>query len=62
MPRDIRFMYMTHCCFYVCCIDCGGLSECLLCSGVVKDSVFLALKYYFSVVTRGAVGARVWEV
>ena len=41
MPRDNRCMYMTH----VCCSDCvGGQWECLLCSGVVKNSVFLTLE------------------
>ena len=24
---------MAHVCFYICCSDCGGLWECLLCIG-----------------------------
>ena len=24
MPRDNRYMYMAHACFYVGCSDCGG--------------------------------------
>ena len=54
-----------------------GLWECLLCRAVVKDSVFSLglLKYvvclckgcdgccvFVCIVTRGAVGARVWEI
>ena len=31
--ETIRCMYMAHVCFYVCWSDCGGLWECLLCSG-----------------------------
>ena len=52
MPRDNRYMYMMHVCFYVCCSDCVGsvcgLWECLLCCAIVKDSVFFSfgvLKY-----------------
>ena len=78
MPRDNRCMYMAHVCFYVCCSDCVGVCGNVCCvAAVVKDSVFslVVLKYVvcsckgcdfcvFSVciVTRGAVGARVWEV
>ena len=25
MPRDNRWMYMVHVCFYVCCSDCVGV-------------------------------------
>ena len=46
MPRDNRCMYMTHVCFYVCCSDCVGVCGKVCCvSAVVKNSVFLALKY-----------------
>ena len=60
------------CCFYVCCSDC--VNVCCV-AAVVKDSVFSlrVLKYvvcvckgcdgcFVCIVTRGAVGARVWEV
>ena len=48
MLRDNRCMYMAHICFYVCCSDCVR---------GVMDVVFS-----FYIVTRGSVGARVWEV
>ena len=77
MPRDNRCMYMAHVCFYVCCSDCVGVCGNVCCVvAIVTDHGFLSLgvlKYVcvrgvkdvvFSVciVTRGAVGARVWEV
>ena len=30
---DNRCVYIAHVCFYVCCSDCVGVWECLLCSG-----------------------------
>ena len=56
-------MYMAHVCFYVCCSDCVGVFS----LGVLKYVVCLCKwcdGFVFSVciVTRGAVGARVWEV
>ena len=69
-------MYVAHVCFYVCC-DCVGVCGNVCCvAAVVKDIVFFSLgvllyvcvrgvmDVVFSVciVTRGAVGARVWEV
>ena len=55
-----------------------GLLECLLCSGIVKDSVVFSLGVlkcvvclckgcdgccdFVCIVTRGALSARVWEV
>ena len=77
MPRDTRCMYMAQDCFYVCCSDCVGNCGKVCCvAAIVEDSVFFSLgvlKYVcvrdvmdvvFSVciVTRGTVGARVWEV
>ena len=77
MPRDNRCMSMAHVCFYVCCSNCVWVCGNVCCvATVVKDSGFLSLgvlRYLcvrgvmdvvFSVcsVTRGAVGARVWEV
>ena len=76
MPRDNSCMYKAPVCFYVCCNACVGVcwNVCGV-AAVVKDSVFslAVLKYVcvrgvmdvvFSVciVTRGAVGARAWEV
>ena len=75
MPRDNRCMYMAHVCFYVCCCDCVWVCGNVCCiAAVVKGSVFLALECKFVVclckgcdgccvfiVTRGAVGARVWK-
>ena len=77
MPRDNRCMYMAHVCFMSVVVT-GGLWECCCVTAVVKDSGFLSLGVlmyvvclckrcdgcFFSVciVTRGAVGARVWEV
>ena len=78
MLRDNRCMYMAHVCFYVCCSDCVGVCGNVCCvAAVVKDSVFSlgVLKYVVClcrvcdgccvsvcIVTRGAVGARVWEL
>ena len=76
MPRDNRCMYKAHLCFYVCCSDCVGVCWNVCCvAAVVKECLFSlgVLKYVcvrgvmdvvFSVciVTRGAVGARGWEV
>ena len=70
--RDNTFMYMVHICLSVV-VALWGLWECLLYSGRCLKSVFLGVLLYvcvkrvmdvvFSVciVTRGAVGARVWE-
>ena len=71
-------MYMAHVCFCVRCSDCVGVCVNVCCvAAFVKDSVFSlgVLKYvvclcrgvmdvvlYVCIVTRGAVGARVWEV
>ena len=65
-------MYMAHVCFYVCCSDvCVCVCGYVCCVAVVvKYSVFLyiyvrgVMDVVFSVfvVTRAAVGARVWEV
>ena len=39
MPRDNRWMYMTH--FYVCCSNCVEVCGNVCCvAAVVKDSVF----------------------
>ena len=77
MPRDNRCMYMTHVCFYVCSSDCVGecllcSGRCfkmvfflvLECSSMLYVYVRGVMDVVFSVciVTRGAVGARVWEV
>ena len=77
MPKDNRCMYMAHVCYNVCCIDCVGVCENSCCVAVVvKDSRFYSLGvlkyvvclckgcdgYCVRIVTRGAVGARVWEV
>ena len=78
MPRYNRCMYMAHVSFYVCCSDCEGVCGNVCCvAAVIKDSVFClgVLKYvvccvkgvmdamfFVYIVTRGAVGARVWEV
>ena len=45
MPRDNRYMYMAHVCFYVCCSDCMEVcgNVCYV-ADVVKDSRFLALE------------------
>ena len=68
-------MYMVHVCFYICCSDCVGVCGNVCCvTGVVKEVFFRlgVLKYvcvrgvmdgvFVCIVTRGAVGARVWEV
>ena len=62
--------------FYVCCSDCVGVcgNDCCV-AAVVKHYFFGVLKYFVClckgcdgccvfvcIVTRGAVGARVWEV
>ena len=59
-------MYMTHACFYACCIDCVGV-KCV--AAIVKNRVFSfgvccvvdVIDFVFSVciVMRGAAGARV---
>ena len=48
IPRDTRYMYMAHVCFYVCCSDCVGVSgnvDCVV--GVVEIVIFIlgVLKY-----------------
>ena len=44
MPRENRFMYMAHVCFYVCCSDCVGVCGNVCCvAAFVKNSVFLGL-------------------
>ena len=41
MPRDNRYMYMAHACFYVCCSDCVGVCGNVCCvAAIVKNSVF----------------------
>ena len=78
MPRDNRCMYIAHVCSCVCCSDyvgvCGNVycvaavvKDCVFCLGVLKYVVCMCkgvMDVVFSVcmVTRGAVGARVWEV
>ena len=75
---DNRCVYMVHVCFYVCCSDCVGVCGNVCCvAAIVKDGVLnlRVLKcivclckgcdgccVFFCIVTRGAVGARVWEV
>ena len=77
MHKDNRCMHMGHVCFYACYCDCVGVCGNVCCVAVfVKDSVFL--KYwslevclckgcdgccvFVCIVTRGDVGACVWEV
>ena len=76
MLRDNRCMYMAHVFMSVVVIHCVGVCGNVCCvAAVVKESGFFSrgvLKYVvrgvkdvmFSVciVTRGVVGARVWEV
>ena len=74
MPRDNKCMYMVHVCCSDCVVVCGNV--CCV-AAVLKDSVFSlgVLKYvvclckgsdgscvFVCIVTRGSVGARVWEV
>ena len=78
MSRDNRCMYIAHDCFYVCCSDCVGVCGNVCCvAAVVKDSS-LALEclrmlyvcvrgvmdvvFSVCIVTRGVLGAHVWEV
>ena len=66
-------MIMAYVCFYVCCVGVCGNVCCV--AAVVKDSVFslgvlrfvcvrgvMDVVFFVCIVTRGAVGARVWEV
>ena len=48
MPRDNRCMYVAQVCFYGCCSDCVR--------GVMDVEISACI------VTRGAVGDRVWQV
>ena len=44
MPRDNRYMYIVHVCFYVCCSDCVGVCGNACCvAAVVKNSGFWGL-------------------
>ena len=75
MHRDNIYMYMAYVCFYVCCIDCVVCGNVCCVPTVVKDSFFKLWSVevclckgcdgcciFFCIVTRAAVGARVWEV
>ena len=76
MPRDNRCMYMTHICFMsvvvtvcrnVCCVaavikDSGFLSFRVLKFVVCLVRGVMGIVFYVCIVTRGVVGARVWEV
>ena len=76
MPRDNRCMYIANVCF-MSVVVCGVCGNVCCVAVVVKDSDFSLglLKYVVClckgcdeccvcvcIVTRGAVGARVWEV
>ena len=69
MPRDNRCMYMAHVFFNVCCSDCVGVcgNVCYL-AAAVKDRLYecvvdvMDVVFSVCIVTRGAVGACVWEV
>ena len=59
MPRDNRYMYMAHVCFYVCCSDCVGICGNVCCvAAVVKDSCFfnLGVLKYVVFLCRGVMG------
>ena len=63
MPRDNRFMYMAH----VCCVAAVVKDSGLFSLGVLKYVVCLCKGcagccVSDCIMTRGAVGARVWEV
>ena len=77
MHIDSSCMYMEHVCFYVCCNDCVGICGNVCCvAAVVKDGIFFCLGvleyvcvrgvmdvlFSVGIVTRGAGGARLWEV
>ena len=70
-------MYMAHVCFYACCSECVGVCGNVCCVETVVKDIFSrgVLKYvvcfvrgvmdvvfYVCIVTRGVIGARVWEV
>ena len=64
MPRDNRCMYMAH----VCCVAAVVKDSVFFSLGVLKYGVCLCkgcdryCVFFVCIVTRGAVGARVWEV
>ena len=78
MPRDNRYMYITHAYLYVCCNDCVGVGGIVCCVvAVVKYSVFsfgveaccivcvrgvMDVVFSVCIATGEAAGARVWEV